>query len=100
MSITTTLKEHYANYYSGDPSLSEWRRLGAIDKAQNIMELCASLAHDRILEIGCGDGAVLEQLSANAFGSQLAGIEISPSAVGSTKQKEIPNCQIDCFDGD
>jgi len=100
MSVTAALKEHYTNYYSGDQSLSHWRRLGAIDKARNIMELCASLSHDKILEIGCGDGAVLEQLSAKAFGSQLAGIEISRSAVCSAQQKQIPNCQIDCFDGD
>ena len=64
MRLEQSLTQHYAEYYAENQGLTEWRRLGATDKANNIVELCASLPQHEILEIGCGDGAVLEKLAA------------------------------------
>jgi SAM-dependent methyltransferase len=93
------LTEHYADYYSGNPGLAEWRRLGATDKANNIVELCAGLPQHEILEIGCGDGAVFERLAACGFGRRFTGLEISPSAIRCARAKKIPGAKFESYDG-
>lgn len=37
----------------------EWRRIGAIGKAQNIIDLTNDLKFEKVLDIGVGDGNVL-----------------------------------------
>ena len=90
----------YSEYYSQDETLSEWRRLGAIDKTQNIVELCNDLPHDKIVEVGCGDGAVLKRLAETGFGARWTGLEISPSGVQRAREKQIANATFECFDGE
>lgn len=80
MTISPELKDHYEHGYA-DYSKAEWRSITAVHKAANIMQLCQSLPHDRILEIGAGDGAVLECLRKNNFGREWHALEISESAV-------------------
>ena len=99
LTVSKSLFENYANYYGREDGLAQWRCLGARDKCSNIVSLCAELEHDRILEIGCGEGAILERLSALGFGARFAGLEISPSAVACAVQKKIPNCEVWLFDG-
>jgi SAM-dependent methyltransferase len=93
------LAENYAHYYDQDDDLAEWRQLGALDKCQNIVLLCSGLERDEILEIGCGDGALLERLIALKWGSRFAGLEISPSAVRCVRQKKLPKVEVQLFDG-
>ncbi len=95
MTLSTALKEHYERGYA-DYSRAEWRALGAQHKANNIMQLCQSLPHERILEIGAGDGAVLECLRKNNFGSEWHALEISSSAVALINSKGFPS---QVFDG-
>lgn len=83
-------------------SPTQWRLLGAQDKAQHIMELCErnSLKPGRTLEVGSGDGAILHCLGKNGFSPELYGVEISQSGVDITLQQKIPglvSCQQ--FDG-
>ena len=59
------LTRHYGHYY--ETGASEWRRVGAIDKARNIIERCNGVDIDSVVEIGAGDGAVLQQLSGTNF---------------------------------
>jgi SAM-dependent methyltransferase len=99
LSVSKALHANYADYYEDDAAFTEWRRLGGIDKCENIIRLCASLEHADILEIGCGDGAILERLAHLGFGSQFTGLEISPSAVRQVQEKKIPNCAVKLFDG-
>lgn len=71
---------HYEDIYSGHSTFGiEWRRIGASDKAANIRELCSAVPHRSILEIGCGDGAIMRELL--SFGEHIAGLEISRHAV-------------------
>lgn len=91
-------KKSYDDYYAtSDP---EWRRLGAIDKADNVVRLCASLAGGTVLEIGSGDGAVLSQLADLGFGESYCSLEISTSAVEAISRRRIPGL-IECglYDG-
>jgi SAM-dependent methyltransferase len=99
LSVSKDLTENYANYYEKDAGLSEWRRLGAIDKCANIVRLCSKYDRKDILEIGCGDGAILERLSSTGFSSRFTGLEISPSAVRAVQAKNIPGTCVELFDG-
>jgi hypothetical protein len=97
LAVSAKLKENYDSYYQGE---SKWRALGAMDKAENIVQLCRSLPHSNILEIGSGEGAILKRLSDLNFGENLYSIEISESAVATIRHRNIPRvreCQL--FDG-
>ncbi len=85
--VSDHLQEKYDDYYDDD--LAEWRRLGALEKTDNVVNLCRSYSHDRILDIGCGEGAILHRLSELEFGEELFGLEISSSAVETVTQREI-----------
>jgi SAM-dependent methyltransferase len=97
ITVSDKLQANYDDYYHGE---SEWRRLGAIDKAKNIVSLCSSYAHASILEIGCGEGAILNRLSELHFGDRLFAIEISRTAVEVLEQRRIASL-VECklFDG-
>lgn len=92
------LVKNYENYYEeGD---SEWRRLGAIDKVDNIVSLLEDFPRSSILEVGAGEGSVLKRLSDLKFGDALYALELSQSGVDVIKNKGIPrlsDCEI--FDG-
>lgn len=95
--VDDKLKKHYDNYYSG---LSEWRWLGALDKADNILSLCQHYPHQTILEIGAGEGAILQRLSDLEFGDALYALEISKTAIKTIHDRGISSlaeCKI--FDG-
>ncbi len=99
LAVDKSLAENYAGYYDEQQDLREWRRLGALDKCSNIVRLCSKLDHDNILEIGCGEGAILECLADLGFGSRFTGLEISPSGVRMVEQKNIPGVEVRLFDG-
>lgn len=97
IAVNAKLKGNYDTYYEGE---STWRALGAIGKAQNIVDLCCSIPHRRILDIGSGEGALLQRLSDLNFGEELYSLEISQSAVAAILQRDIARvreCQL--FDG-
>lgn len=101
MSNTKTsdvLQRNYADYYAA--GATEWRRLGALGKADNIVALCRGLHASSVLEIGAGDGAILQRLSTLRFGKDFYALEISPSGVETIREKTIPElreCHV--FDG-
>jgi SAM-dependent methyltransferase len=86
------LQVQYDEYY-GSPELEEWRRLGAFDKVDNIVELCDDLPHDSILDVGCGDGAVMQLLDERDFGRHYHGLEISKSGIEAVSRKRISRLQ-------
>jgi len=89
---------HYDDYYKDGPS--EWRRIGAVGKVDNIVNLCGSVAHESILDIGAGEGAVIQRLSDVGFGGRFCALEISASGVDVIAQRRIANlseCRL--FDG-
>jgi len=95
--VNERLKDNYNNYYKGE---SDWRWLGAIDKVNNIINLCNDYPHESILEIGSGEGSILKRLSDLQFGDALYSIEISKTAVETIYQRNIKSL-IECnlFDG-
>lgn len=96
--ISDHLRTNYEDYYEdGD---SEWRRIGALGKVENIVSLCGDLPHKSILEIGAGEGSILKRLSEMSFGEELYALEISPSGVDTIRNKDISRL-VECkvFDG-
>lgn len=71
---------HYADYYSDQ--IRHWRALGAIDKAANVICLWRDPIYpSRIVDIGCGEGSLIQRLAELGFGDEFVGLEISPSAL-------------------
>jgi SAM-dependent methyltransferase len=73
-----TLQEfnkHYEGHYS--ESALEWRRLGAVDKANNLERLLAGRQVDSVLEVGCGTGAVLANIAARGIGRKHTGVDLA-----------------------
>lgn len=92
------MRTQYDSHYQYGPT--EWRRLGAVGKINNIVSLCSALPHDSIIEIGAGDGSIMQGLSELYFGQELYALEISPSAISIIEERKIPRlveCQV--FDG-
>ncbi|MBN2145466.1 MAG: class I SAM-dependent methyltransferase [Candidatus Aureabacteria bacterium] len=91
-------QENYDSYYSEDQT--EWRRLGAIDKAENILSFCKDLSIRSLIDIGAGEGAVLQRLSELGFAEDYYCVEISTTGVDTIKKRNIRNlkeCKV--FDG-
>jgi SAM-dependent methyltransferase len=89
-------------YARGGERHARWRELGARGKADHVESLCGSagLASGSVAEIGCGDGALLAELSARGFGESLAGFDISEAAIDLARTRAIPRvASLVVFDG-
>ena len=101
MKVSEHLQSNYDDYYKeGD---SEWRWLGALNKAHHIHTLCKDLpikSLNSVIEIGAGEGSILKRLSELYFAQELYAVEISPTGVTTIKNKNIPRLK-ECtlFDG-
>lgn len=76
------IEQHYDEYYAD--GASEWRRLGAVYKAQNIVRLWNRVGlppKPSLCEVGCGEGSLLRELGRTQFPSRVAGFEISRSGL-------------------
>lgn len=101
MSIKTNteLLENYDDYYH-DKSEKAWRELCATRKAENIINCCKGHTFDRVLEIGAGEGAILQNLSKINFSRELYALEISNSGVESILGRKISQMKdVLVFDG-
>lgn len=97
LQVGAGLKAQYDAYYEG---ASEWRRLGAIDKVDNIIRLATSVPHESILDIGCGEGSLLARLNDMAFGMTYHAVDISESAIAATERRALPKLEAArVFDG-
>ncbi len=85
--LRDSLRDHYAGYYDG---VSEWCDVNALDKCANIAALCRDLPHDAVLEIGAGEGAVLQGLADLAFGRSLHALEVSEPGLEALASRGIP----------
>jgi len=96
--VDPQLQHNYDAYYEDD--ISEWRTLGAIDKADNIRMLCHAYPHTTVLEIGAGEGSVLQRLADSGFGQRHYALEISASGVERIRGRGIASL-VECrqFDG-
>jgi SAM-dependent methyltransferase len=84
--LETDLRDFYERSYRADTDserYGRWRQLGAVTKADHVVHLARTIgleAPTTVAEIGCGDGAVLDELGARAFGLTRVGYELSAAA--------------------
>jgi len=98
MEVSSNIKQSYQEQY--DASMAEWRNIGAKYKAQNIVNLAKNISFKNVLEVGAGEGSILNWLSEWNFSENLHGIEISESGIERIKGKNIKHLkEILLFDG-
>jgi SAM-dependent methyltransferase len=104
---TVDLQAFYDAQYTATPGaegerLGRWRTLGGRLKAGHVAALCdgAGLVPRAVVEIGCGDGALLAALSARGIGATLDGFELSAQAAAFAGARAIPRVgRIEPYDG-
>lgn len=96
--VGENVRAQYDDYYGSD-ELAEWRRLGAIDKVDNIRELSRELKINSVVDIGCGDGSIIERLASLNFAAEYHGFDISSSAIEAARAKGIRGARFCTFDG-
>jgi SAM-dependent methyltransferase len=82
--------------------MGRWRALGARSKADHAVALCAraGVRPRTLVEIGCGDGALLGELGARGLAPVLDGFELSPAAAKLARARSIPGARrIEAYDG-
>jgi ubiquinone/menaquinone biosynthesis C-methylase UbiE len=96
--LSTQVQSAYEKQY--EDNQTEWREMGARKKALNILELTQGMKFRRVLEVGAGEGSILQQLSQHTFADELYAVEISGSALQRIQQRNIPQLrQAVLFDG-
>jgi len=96
--VSRQWKENYDDYYNTDES--EWRWIGSATKFQNIAALCDDIPHEKVLEIGSGEGALLKRMNNAGFASSLYSLEISQSSLSCLSAMCLPRlAEARLFDG-
>ena len=106
MTATQDLGRFYDESYrrasaEGDRHL-RWRQLSARGKADHATELCsrAGLSPASVVEIGCGDGALLAELGARGLSGELHGFEVSEEAAQIARSRGVPGlAEVTVYDG-
>jgi SAM-dependent methyltransferase len=101
-------RDFYAAGYSlADRSeadrMGRWRALGARSKADHVVTLCtgAGLRPRTLVEIGCGDGALLAELGERDLAPVLDGFELSAPAAELARRRGIRGARrIEAYDGE
>jgi SAM-dependent methyltransferase len=96
-------RELYERVYSThDEKNQRWKALCAEENIRPIDRMLrqARLSPGSVIDVGCGDGAVLAEMSKRGLGSSFAAYEIAPSAVEYVAERAIPGVQkVQLFDG-
>ena len=98
--VDSDIKTAYDNQYSN--TLSEWRMLGAKYKVQNIVQLCKrqNMQFANLLEVGAGEGSILQHLQDRNFCDAMEAVEISRSGVDAIKERQLSSVKaVKLFDG-
>ncbi|HYH59566.1 MAG TPA: class I SAM-dependent methyltransferase [Thermoleophilaceae bacterium] len=99
-----SLREYYEERYTLDEAEAarggEWRALGARGKTDHLLRLADGVRGDsaRVLEIGCGDGAILAEIHSRRPGWELAGVEIAEGATALSRARN-PGADVRRYDG-
>ena len=102
--MAVDLREFYERSYSGSGAEAErfaaWREMSARAKADHVLALASATAGRpaRVLDIGCGDGALIARLAARQPRWEFAGVEIAERAVELARAR-CPQAQITIYDG-
>lgn len=71
----------------------EASRLESWDNTKDVLELLSILKNGNILEIGCGTGKIIEDLSKKLTKSSFSGVDVNPYFIQIARKKMIPNVE-------
>ena len=95
--------EYYAEH-DVDPMTQEWRALLARENAATLeraFRRSGATGVQRVLELGCGDGALLAELSRRGLGRSFVAYEVSRPAAEFTAGRRIAGVEkVGVFDGE
>lgn len=98
ISVEKELSEFYKDQYTHLDQ--QWRQTGAIQKTANIIDICKNRKFKKVLEVGAGDGSIIELLNRKHFAEELYAADISESGIREIKQKKIESLKdVILFDG-
>jgi 2-polyprenyl-3-methyl-5-hydroxy-6-metoxy-1,4-benzoquinol methylase len=94
-------RELYTQYYSaGRGALSVKRDLAAADSYLHIRTLLGCDNPDSIIDVGAGNGSLLERIQHGNLGRRLAAVEISESGIAEIKARQLSRVEeVVLFDG-
>lgn len=99
---TDRYRQLYGPMYSGG-NMKNWRDIGAIEKSINICRLWQDAGRPkrpRVVEIGCGDGAVAERLEQVGFYAEYQGFDLSAGGIAEAKRRQVPGATFVVVDSD
>jgi ubiquinone/menaquinone biosynthesis C-methylase UbiE len=82
----------YSDMYAQGKELA-WRDAGAVDKASNIVRIFEQEGlppHPRVVELGCGEGALAAALVGRGFAGTYIGFDISQSGIDQALARAVP----------
>lgn len=98
LQTSDNVKTAYNEFYKTHDEA--WRMLGAKYKAQHIVDVCKGQSFKKVLEVGAGDGSILQKLSDSNFAPEYHAVEISDSGVAHIQSRNIENLvSVQEFDG-
>jgi SAM-dependent methyltransferase len=105
VAVADPLASFYEKAYTSDIRGAlrgeRWRALSAKGKAAHVIALCreAGLVTESVLEVGCGDGAILCDLRRRGFAERLEGLEIAPQPVAIARERPEIDA-VELYDGE
>lgn len=99
MEVSDDLKRLYSDYYIDEKVLMK-RRISARQTLDHLNTILPRKDYLSIIDIGAGDGSVLEELDKENIGNELHAVEISESGCSSIREKKLGKIRsINQFDG-
>lgn len=96
--LSADVKSAYDDFYLGRDE--QWRMLGAKYKAKNIIDVCKGHEFKKVLEVGAGDGSILQHLDGTKFFPEMHALEISQSGVDQINARKLKSLKsVNVFDG-
>lgn len=92
------LSDFYSDYYSND-ALARKRALAASDSVDHIQSLNKG-SLGRLLDVGAGNGSVLQEIVRRKLASEICALEISASGIERINELDLPVVkEVKAFDG-
>jgi hypothetical protein len=99
MEVSSELKLMYGDYYLDEKVLMK-RRISAQQSVDHITKVLPHYHYRSVIDIGAGDGSVLEELDKTNISNELYAVEISESGVTCIQGKKINKLRsVSQFDG-
>ena len=96
--LTEEMKELYEGYY--EQEVEQKRTLSARDSFHEIKKVTRGQTYEHLLDVGTGDGAVIQEIDDSSFVKKISAVEISNSGIQATEKRNLKKLvDIKAFDG-